>query len=159
MKKLKWEKLGHLQMVDVMPLLILLLLSQFLILHSAEPCPVSFQCGNLLGDLKFPYTEESRLECGLFVVKDCNGTNPSVQLDRVGQWYRIHKISQADTLTIYDESLVQQQRNRNCSGLSMKNFLPHLLYVTFDITSGQIVLLVVTKLIINTTKASASIEQ
>ncbi|KAK5838537.1 LEAF RUST 10 DISEASE-RESISTANCE LOCUS RECEPTOR-LIKE PROTEIN KINASE-like 1.1 [Gossypium arboreum] len=118
-------------MADVMPLLILLLLSQFLILHSAEPCPVSFQCGNLLGDLKFPYTEESRPACGLFVVKDCNGTNPSVQLDRVGQWYRIHKISQADTLTIYDESLVQQLRNRDCSRLSMKNFLPHLPYVTF----------------------------
>ncbi|PPS06592.1 hypothetical protein GOBAR_AA14046 [Gossypium barbadense] len=93
-------------MADVMPLLILLLLSQFLILHSAEPCPVSFQCGNLLGDLKFPYTEESRPACGLFVVKDCNGTNPSVQLDR-------------------------QLRNRDCSRLSMKNFLPHLPYVTF----------------------------
>lgn len=123
-----------------MPLLILLLLSQFLILHSAEPCPLSFHCGNLLGDLKFPYTEESRPECGFFVVKDCNRPNPSVQLDRVGRWYRIHKISQANTLTIYDESLVQQLRNRNCSGLSMKNFLPHLPYVTFNITSGPIAL-------------------
>ncbi|KAK8487895.1 hypothetical protein V6N12_010281 [Hibiscus sabdariffa] len=131
-------------MAPIIPflLLILILLSQFMLIHSVDDdgnrrrqdCP-SFPCGKL-GDLRFPYTQAGRPDCGLFVVKGCHSTTTNqtvqVQLARGGRWYEVDKISQGDTLTIYDEILAKQLNQSDCQSLNNLS-LPNLPYVSFEI--------------------------
>ncbi|KAL4360437.1 hypothetical protein GQ457_04G006320 [Hibiscus cannabinus] len=134
----------YLQMAPIIPflLLILILLSQFKLLHSVDDDGnrrrrdfPSFPCGKL-GDLTFPYTQADRPDCGLFVVKGCNSTTTNqgvqVQLARGGRWYEVDKISQGNTLTIYDEILAKQLNQSDCQSLNNLS-LPNLPYVSFEI--------------------------
>ncbi|KAK8483162.1 hypothetical protein V6N13_101303 [Hibiscus sabdariffa] len=127
-------------MAPIIPFFVLVVLSQFLLIHSAEDegnrlgvdCP-SFPCGKL-GDLAFPFTEGGRPDCGLFVVNGCNSTSRGVQvqLEHGGRWYEVDKISQGDTLTIYDKILAEQLQQRDCQSLNNLS-LPNLPYVSFKI--------------------------
>ncbi|XVE75228.1 hypothetical protein DITRI_Ditri12bG0078800 [Diplodiscus trichospermus] len=120
--------------------ILVVVLSQFLLLHSVEgedrnlhqpDCRRAFPCGNL-GDIKFPYTQSDRPECGLFVVDGCNKSRtPKVQLEQGGRWYPLDSISQADTVTIYDEVLAKQLKNEDCQSLNNLSF-PNRPYVTFE---------------------------
>ncbi|KAK8605667.1 hypothetical protein V6N13_102441 [Hibiscus sabdariffa] len=131
-------------MAPIIPflLLTLIVLSQFMLLHSVDDdgnrrrqdCP-SFPCGKL-GDLTFPYTQADRPDCGLFLVNGCNSTTINqgvqVQLEQGGRWYEVDKISQGDTLTIYDKILANQLNQSDCQSLNNLS-LPNLPYVSFEI--------------------------
>ncbi|KAK8529529.1 hypothetical protein V6N12_060308 [Hibiscus sabdariffa] len=99
-----------------------------------QDCP-SFPCGKL-GDLTFPYTQADRPDCGLFLVNGCNSTTINqgvqVQLEQGGRWYEVDKISQGDTLTIYDKILANQLNQSDCQSLNNLS-LPNLPYVSFEI--------------------------
>ncbi|XP_017970430.1 PREDICTED: rust resistance kinase Lr10 [Theobroma cacao] len=127
-------------------LLVLIVLSQFVLLHFAgaeeensyqhrRDCP-TFPCGKL-GEIGFPYTPRDRPECGLFVVGGCEGNIQKVQLKQGERWYQVDSISQAGTVTIYDEVLAKQLETKDCE--SLKNLslsFPNLPYVTFQILSN-----------------------
>ncbi|WRX13298.1 Protein kinase domain - like 10 [Theobroma cacao] len=127
-------------------LLVLIVLSQFVLLHFAgaeeensyhhrRNCP-PFPCGKL-GEIGFPYTPRDRPECGLFVVGGCEGNIQKVQLKQGERWYQVDSISQAGTVTIYDEVLAKQLETKDCE--SLKNLslsFPNLPYVTFQILSN-----------------------
>ncbi|XP_021298844.1 LEAF RUST 10 DISEASE-RESISTANCE LOCUS RECEPTOR-LIKE PROTEIN KINASE-like 1.1 [Herrania umbratica] len=122
-------------------LLVLIVLSPFVLLHFAgaeeensypyhPDCP-PFPCGKL-GEIRFPYTQRNRTECGLFVVDDCQGIIQKVQLQRGERWYQVNSISQAGTITIYDEVLAKRLETKDCESLKNLSF-PNLPHVTFEI--------------------------
>lgn len=140
-----YSSFGDLRMAAV-SLLVLIVLSQFVLLHFAgaeeensyhhrRNCP-PFPCGKL-GEIGFPYTPRDRPECGLFVVGGCEGNIQKVQLKQGERWYQVDSISQAGTVTIYDEVLAKQLETKDCE--SLKNLslsFPNLPYVTFQILSN-----------------------
>ncbi|KAK8993491.1 hypothetical protein V6N11_033586 [Hibiscus sabdariffa] len=103
-------------MAPNIPFFVFVVLSQLLLLNSAD------DDGNRRrGDcLSFP--------CGELVL----AAGVQVQLEHGGRWYEVDKISQGDTLTIYDEILATQLNQRDCQSLNNLS-LPNLPYVSFEI--------------------------
>lgn len=78
-------------------------------------CP-AFECGNL-GLIRFPFNNESLLDCGLYTVRNCK-TQPQIQLRRGGVWFGVASISQANVILIDDQDLKNRIDSRNCSILA-----------------------------------------
>nr|POE84433.1 leaf rust 10 disease-resistance locus receptor-like protein kinase-like 1.1 [Quercus suber] len=81
------------------PLFVFFLLSQLVLLHSADgkwnhPNCASFHCEKL-GSISFPFAN-SNSYCGLCPV-DCDETTPMIQLGRDGRSYDVINISQSNT--------------------------------------------------------------
>lgn len=81
-------------------------------------CP-PFECGTL-GLIRFPFNNESLLNCGLYTVKNCSAhAQPKIQLKREGGlWFDVVGISQANVIHINDTELKRQISSRNCSILN-----------------------------------------
>ncbi|KAF5727738.1 hypothetical protein HS088_TW22G01435 [Tripterygium wilfordii] len=83
-----------------------------------KDCP-SFNCGNF-GDIRFPFTEQDRPECGLCIVYGCDSDSQKIQLERNGSLYLLENISQALNITIKDERLEKflTLQDRHCENLN-----------------------------------------
>ncbi|KAK7841048.1 leaf rust 10 disease-resistance locus receptor-like protein kinase-like 1.1 [Quercus suber] len=122
------------------PLFVFFLLSQLVLLHSADgkwnhPNCASFHCEKL-GSISFPFAN-SNSYCGLCPV-DCDETTPMIQLGRDGRSYDVINISQSNTsyatIRVKDQVLQEHLKLRRCELLSTLTF-PNSNSISFEVTS------------------------
>ncbi|KAL5830569.1 hypothetical protein ACOSQ3_020037 [Xanthoceras sorbifolium] len=78
-----------------------------------NPRCTQFPCGNL-GYLRFPFSNQSNPECGLFQVHNCNQLfRQKIQLWKDGPWFHIGDIKQDNTLQLRDHES-EHFKNNNC---------------------------------------------
>ncbi|KAL5763491.1 hypothetical protein ACOSP7_019755 [Xanthoceras sorbifolium] len=78
-----------------------------------NPRCTRFPCGNL-GYLRFPFSNQSNPECGLFMVDNCNESfRQKIQLGKDGAWFYIEDIKQDNTLQLRDHES-EHFKNHNC---------------------------------------------
>ena len=130
------------------PLFVFVLLTNLLLLHSAEEekstrpnCP-SFPCGKF-GTIGFPFTNVSYPSCGLLPV-NCDETPPKIQLPLglSGKPYEVINISYTNftqSIRIKDFSLLEFLNTSECQYLI--NFtLPHSPFISFKLTTPNLTL-------------------
>ncbi|KAL5830571.1 hypothetical protein ACOSQ3_020039 [Xanthoceras sorbifolium] len=77
-----------------------------------NPRCTQFPCGNL-GYLRFPFSNQSNPECGLFQVHNCNQLfHHKIRLGKDGPWFHIADIKQDNTLLLGDHEL--DFKNHSC---------------------------------------------
>ncbi|KAL5828232.1 hypothetical protein ACOSQ4_020029 [Xanthoceras sorbifolium] len=77
-----------------------------------NPRCTQFPCGNL-GYLRFPFSNQSNPECGLFQVHKCNQLfQHKIRLGKDGPWFHIADIKQDNTLLLGDHEL--DFKNHSC---------------------------------------------
>ena len=123
------------------PLFVFFLLSQLVLLHSADGkrnhqnC-ASFHCGKF-GSISFPFANSTNSYCGLCPV-DCDETTPMIQLGRDGRSYNVINISQSNasyaTIHVKDQVLQEHLNLRRCKLLSTLTF-PNSNSISFEVTS------------------------
>ncbi|KAM3691478.1 hypothetical protein ACB098_08G018100 [Castanea mollissima] len=123
------------------PLFVFFLLSQLVLLHSADGkwnhqnC-APFHCGKF-GSIGFPFANSTDSYCGLFPV-DCDETTPMIQLGRDGRSYDVINISQSNTsyatIRVRDQVLQEHLNLRRCQLLSALKF-SNSNSISFEVTS------------------------
>ncbi|KAL5828270.1 hypothetical protein ACOSQ4_020067 [Xanthoceras sorbifolium] len=78
-----------------------------------NPRCTQFPCGNL-GYLRFPFSNQSNPECGLFQVHNCNQLfRQKIRLGKDGPWFYIEDIKEDNTLLLGDHEL-EDFKNHSC---------------------------------------------
>ncbi|KAK0573770.1 hypothetical protein LWI29_013323 [Acer saccharum] len=125
--------------------LLLLIISHLSILSLAEQktlfhpkCP-SFPCG-ILGQIKFPFSNRTNPECGLFIVDNCNKQDgQKIQLGKDGPQFYITDIKLDYTLQLRDLEFEKPRQHGSC--ISLQNVtLPTSAYLTFNVPSNETML-------------------
>ncbi|KAI4352351.1 hypothetical protein L6164_006614 [Bauhinia variegata] len=96
-------------------------LLSFLLQVGHGKCPPSFHCGNL-GDIRFPFTNRERPECGLLSIYNCEDRDPEAikTIKNNGKWFFVEEIGMSN-ITVRDNELGDLLLSGSCGAFS-KNF-------------------------------------
>lgn len=110
------------------------ILSQLLMLHSAEEC-VSTQFGDHVS-IRFPFVNQTSSDCGLCMVANCTNPVQRIQLKKGGEWYQIRSWSFSNSITIFVLDLQKLFDSGNCKSLIPKyNFAANINVVIYTNTT------------------------
>ncbi|KAI4352349.1 hypothetical protein L6164_006612 [Bauhinia variegata] len=84
-------------------------------------CPPSFHCGNL-GDIRFPFTNTERPDCGLLTIHNCEDRDPEAikTIKSKGKWFFVTILNDS-TISFTDNYLHDNLLSRSCGIFSQNS--------------------------------------
>ncbi|KAE9445981.1 hypothetical protein C3L33_22123, partial [Rhododendron williamsianum] len=119
-------------------ILALFLLFHLLFDHSSGKCPHSFNCGTH-GQIRFPLSNSTFPDCGLYTVQNCSDPVPKLNLERKEVLYDLDTINLSEnSIRVNDPILRDLIRINGCDVFSfyLNWSLPIRPYVSFTISPG-----------------------